>query len=86
MTPINDTSRALRYELVSLCERYNRMVADKDTIDFRLGSPQPYDATAASVNPEREYEHESYVVSDDLRRVIVEMIEIGQRIREIERF
>jgi len=83
---MNDTSRELRYRLGTLCERYNTMVADKDTIDFRLGSPAPYDDTTESVAAERVYEVESHEVSGTLRQLIVEIIDVGQRIRDIERF
>jgi hypothetical protein len=83
---MNDTSRQLRYALGALCERYNSMIADKDTLDFRLGSPQPYGHTARSLDAEGAYEAESASVSSDLRGVIVEMIDVGQRIRAIEGF
>ncbi len=83
---MNDTSRELRYRLGTLCERYNTMVADKDTLDFRLGSPEPYGDTTASVAPERVYEAESHEVTHTLRQLIVEIIEVGQSIRNIERF
>jgi hypothetical protein len=83
---MNDTSRRLRYELGRLCERYNTMIADKDTLDFRLGSPEPYGATTHEVNAEQAYLGESRDVSGDLRTTIVEMIDLGQRIRAIEGF
>jgi hypothetical protein len=83
---MNDTSRQLRYALGTLCDRYNSMVADKDTLDFRLGSPQPYGSTVNDVDAESAYLSESHDVSDDLRTIIVEMIDIGQRIRNIEGF
>lgn len=83
---MNDTSRQLRYALGALCERYNTMVADKDTLDFRLGSDEPYGDTLNDVNAESAYLSESRGVSDDLRTIIAEMIDIGQRIRDIEGF
>jgi hypothetical protein len=83
---MNDTSRRLRYELGTLCERYNTMVADKDTLDYRLGSPQPYGETSNEVDAEQVYMAESRDVTDDLRALIVEMVEVGQRIRAIEGF
>ncbi len=83
---MNDTSRKLRYQLGMLCERYNAMIADKDTLDFRLGSHEPYDVTTESVTAERVYEVESHGISDEIRQLIVEMVDVGQRIREIERF
>jgi hypothetical protein len=83
---MNDTSRQLRYALGALCDRYNTMIADKDTLDFRLGSPEPYGGTLNDVDAESAYLSESRDVSDDLRTIIVEMIDIGQRIRAIEGF
>lgn len=83
---INDESRELRYALGMLCERYNSMIADKDTLDYRLGSPEPYDETSRNVDPEEAYLVESRAVSVDLRSLIVEMIETAQRIRSIEGF
>jgi hypothetical protein len=83
---MNDTSRTLRYKLGALCERYNAMIADKDTLDFRLGRPEPYEQTVNEVNPEKAYLDESRNVSNDLRAVIVEMVDLGQRIRAIEGF
>lgn len=83
---MNDESRELRYRLGALCERYNGMVADKDTLDYRLGSDEPYDTTIHDVNPEAAYEGASHEVSGELRTVIVEIIDVGRRIREIEQF
>jgi hypothetical protein len=83
---MNDTSRQLRYALGELCERYNSMIADKDALDFRLGTPEPYGETVQSLDAEEVYVQESRGVSGDLRAVIVEMIDIGQRIRSIEGF
>lgn len=83
---MNDESRELRYRLGALCERYNAMIADKDTLDYRLGSNEPYDETAHGVDAEGAYEGASHAVSGDLRTVIVEIIDLGSRIREIERF
>lgn len=86
MRRMNDTSRELRYALGALCERYNSMIADKDTLDFRLGSPQPYGDTLGNLDAEGTYQAESSSVSSDLRGVILEMIDVGQRIRAIEGF
>lgn len=83
---MNDQSRELRYALGALCDRYNMMIADKDTLDYRLGSPHPYDETTREVDPEAVYVDESRTVSDDLRSIIVEMIDLGERIRAIEGF
>lgn len=83
---MNDTTRELRYALGTLCERYNALIADKDTLDFRLGSQEPYDETVQGVNAEHAYEDESHRVSGDLRALIAEMVDIGQRIRTIEGF
>jgi hypothetical protein len=83
---MNDTSRQLRYALGALCDRYNSMIADKDTLDFRLGSREPYGNTLNEVDAESAYLSESRGVSDDLRSIIVEMMDVGGRIRDIERF
>jgi hypothetical protein len=83
---MNDTSRALRYALGTLCERYNSLIANKDTLDFRLGSNEPYGETAPGVDAEQAYADESHQVSTDLRALIVDMVEIAQRIRAIEGF
>ncbi|HLI96598.1 MAG TPA: hypothetical protein VKT72_11000 [Candidatus Baltobacteraceae bacterium] len=83
---MNDTSRRLRDALGTLCDRYNTMVADKDTLDFRLGSPEPYGKTVNEVDAESAYLSDSHEVSDDLRAIIIEMMDVGRRIREIEGF
>jgi hypothetical protein len=83
---MNDTSRQLRYTLGALCDRYNTMIADKDTLDFRLGSPEAFGGTVNGIDAESAYLSESREVSDDLRTIIVEMIDIGQRIRDSEGF
>jgi hypothetical protein len=83
---MNDTSRELRYALGALCQRYNSLIADKDTLDFRLGSHEPYGETAPGVNAEQAYEDESQEVSGDLRALIAEIVDVGQRIRTIEGF
>ena len=83
---VNDTSRELRYRLGVLCERYNGMIADKDVLDFRLGSPEPFDETKRGVDAEKAYMEESGTVSSGLRALIAEMIDIAQRIRTIEGF
>jgi hypothetical protein len=83
---MNDESRELRYRLGSLCERYNAMIVDKDTLDYRLGSNEPYGETAHGVNAEQAYEGASKNIGSDLRSVIIEMVEIGKRIRDIEGF
>ena len=83
---MNDRSRQLRYALGTLCERYNSMIADKDTLDFRLGSPEEYAETVGTIDAEEVYVRESAGVSNDLRSLIVEMIDVAQRIRDIEGF
>jgi hypothetical protein len=83
---MNDRSRQLRYALGTLCERYNSMIADKDTLDFRLGSPERYAETVGSIDAEEVYVRESAGVSNDLRSLIVEMIDVAQRIRGLEGF
>lgn len=83
---MNDASRELRYRLGTLCERYNAMIADKDTLDYRLGSHEPYEDTAHDLKAERAYERASHTISADLRALITEMIDVAQRIRAIEDF
>jgi hypothetical protein len=83
---MNDTSRELRYALGTLCDRYNTMISNKDTLDFRLGSPKPYGHTSNEVDAESAYLTESREVSDDLRTLIVEMMDVSRRIRDIEGF
>lgn len=83
---MNDTSRQLRYALGSLCERYNSMISDKDVLDYRLGTPASYGETIGNLNAEGAYLDESVSVSSDLRALIVEMIDVAQRIRTIEGF
>jgi hypothetical protein len=83
---MNDESRGLRRSLAELCGTYNELVANKDTIDFRLGSHEPYGQAESGTDPERVYENESKSLSDELRRVVVKLIEAGQRIRSIEGF
>jgi hypothetical protein len=83
---MNDTSRQLRYALGTLCDRYNKMIADKDTLDFRLGSREPYGNTSNEVDAESAYLRESRDVSDDLRAIMIEMSDVARRIREIEGF
>ncbi|MGZ3498354.1 MAG: hypothetical protein ACXWNJ_17615 [Vulcanimicrobiaceae bacterium] len=83
---MNDESRALRLELAKLCDFYNELVADKDTIDFRLGSPEPYAEAKPGIDAEAAYEVESGSLSDDIRETVIKMIEVGQRIRSLERF
>lgn len=83
---MNDESRELRYRLGTLCERYNAMVSDKDTLDYRLGSHEPYQATAHEVSAEAAYENASHEVTDSLRVLIVELIDVSERIRRIEGF
>lgn len=84
---ITNDSRALRQELGSLCDRYNAMLADKDTLDFRLGSDKPYeDGSMSAGGAEHAYEDESKSASAEVRQLIIEMLEIGHRIRAIESF
>lgn len=83
---MNDESRELRYHLGTLCERYNAMVVDKDTLDYRLGSNEPYGETVNGVNAEQAYEGASNTIGTDLRTLIIEIVEAGKRIRDIEGF
>jgi hypothetical protein len=83
---MNDTTRELRYVLGTLCERYNSLIADKDTLDYRLGSHEPYGHTANGVDAEQVYTAESRLVSSDLRQLITEIVTVGERIRKIEGF
>lgn len=83
---MNDESRELRYRLGTLCERYNAMIADKDTLDYRLGSNEPYGETAHEVSAESAYEAASHAVSGGVRALVIEILDVGKRIREIEGF
>ncbi|MGD0969386.1 MAG: hypothetical protein ABR949_13995 [Candidatus Aquilonibacter sp.] len=83
---MNDESRALRHQLRDLCDVYNVLVADKDTLDYRLGSHEAYAVTTEPVDAESVYEGESHSLSADLRDTIVKMIDVAQRIRKIEHF
>ena len=84
---MNAKSRALHHELGALCNRYNAMLADKDTLDIRLGSDEPYeDGSMSAGGAKRAYEDASESASADLRQLIVQIVEIGQRIRVIESF
>jgi hypothetical protein len=83
---MNDESRTLRRQLGEVCDAYHVLRADKDTVDFRLGSHEPYAVTTAPVDAESVYETESHAISAELRGIIVKMMEIGQRIRTIEHF
>lgn len=83
---ITDDSRTLRHQLGSLCLRYNTLFADKDALDFRLGSPDPYMETENNLDPEPIYETESLTLTADLRSLIVELLDVAQQIRAIERF
>lgn len=83
---MNDASRELRYRLGTLCERYNAMVADKDALDYRLGSPEPFGDTVHGTDAHSAYAGESRTVSSDLRVLIVEMLDICGQIRAIEGF
>ncbi len=76
--PITDQSRALRLELGSLCEQYNALLADKDALDFRLGTDNSYDdGTMSPGGAKRAYEHESKSTSAELRTLIVKLVEIA---------
>lgn len=86
MKTMNDESRELRYRLGSLCERYNAMIADKDTLDYRLGANEPYEPTVNNVDAQAAYEGASHEVSGELRGLILDILDVGRRIREIERF
>ncbi len=87
MSKITDESRKMRHTLASLCERYLTMLADKDALDYRLGSGDSYeDGGMPQGGAERAYEDESKSASADVRRLIVEMIDVGGRIRALEAF
>lgn len=84
---ITDESRELRHALGGLCERYLLLLADKDTLDFRLGSADPYeDGSMPAGGAERAYEDDSKAVSETLRQVVGEIVETGRRIQAIESF
>lgn len=83
---MNDESRALRQELAKLCDSYNHGITDKDTVDFRLGSNEPYAKAIKGIDPESVYETESKILSEDVRKIIIAMLHVGTRIREIEGF
>lgn len=72
---MNDESRALRHELAELCDRYKDLVADKDTIDFRLGS-QEYVEARPGIDPEHVYEVESQSLGYNIRSVVVRVMEL----------
>jgi|GEM_PF-2418380 len=81
-----DESCALWQELTELCDCYNALIADKDAIDFRLGSGEPYPESRSGINPEHAYEVESESLGDDIRETVTKMIEVGQRIKRLEGF
>jgi hypothetical protein len=83
---MNDESRALRQELTKVCDAYKELLADKDTVDFRLGSPEPYADAEPGIDPEQVYEVESESLNDNIRETVVKMIEVGQRIKRLEGF
>lgn len=83
---MNDESRALRQSLGELCGAYNELLADKDTVDFRLGSREPYGKAEPGIDPEHIYEAESKSLSDEIRNIVIKMTEAGQQIRAIEGF
>jgi len=83
---ITDESRALRHHLLEICSTYCIHHADKDAVDFRLGSPEPYEETAADMNPEAVYETESFAISHDVRAIIIRLMDIAQEIRRLEEF
>lgn len=62
------------------------MIADKDALDFRLGSPEPFGETTGAVDAETVYAEASGTVSGNLRSLIVELMETAERIRAIEGF
>ena len=84
---MNDKSRALRHELGSLCDHYNAMLADKDTLDIRFGfTSRTNTGSMPAGGAKRAYEDASESASVDLRQLVVQIVEIGQRIRTIESF
>ena len=83
---MNDESRALQQQLTKLYDSYNELVADKDAIDFRLGSREPYAEARPWIDPEHVYEVESKLLGSDIRETVIKMMKIGQRIRGLEHF
>jgi len=56
---MNDESRALRHQLRDLCDVYNVLVADKDTLDYRLGSHEAYAVTTEPVERPADFDLET---------------------------
>jgi hypothetical protein len=81
---MNDESRALRQELAELCESFNDLLADKDTIDFRLGSQEPYAQAKPGIDPGHVYEVESQSLRKDIRSVVFDVMGVVRRIRSLE--
>lgn len=82
---MNDESRALRKELTKLYDSYNGLVADKDAIDFRLGSREPHAEARPGIDPEHVYEVESESLRDDIRDTVIKIMAVGDRIKGLER-
>lgn len=83
---MNDESRALRQELGELCDSYNGLLADKDAVDFRLGSQEPYAEAKPGIDPEHVYEVESRSLGDGIRALVVKVIRVARRIKSLEGF
>lgn len=81
---INDESRALRRELTELYDSYNGLVADKDAIDFRLGSREPYAEVRPGIDSEDVYEVESELLRDDIRDTVIKIMDVRDRIKRLE--
>ncbi len=81
---ISDELRALRREITKLYDSYNGLVADKDAIDFRLGSREPYAEAGPGVDPKRVYEAESESLRDDIRDTVIKIMHVTDRIKGLE--
>ncbi len=82
---MNDESRALRKELTRLYDSYNGLVADKDAIDYHLAPREPYADGTPRIDPERVCEVESESLRDNIRGTVIKIMEVGDRIKGLER-
>jgi hypothetical protein len=81
---MNDESGVLREELTKLYDSYNGLVADKDAIDVRLGSREPYAEARPGIDLGHVYEVESKSLVDDIRETVIKMMEVGDRLKGLE--
>ena len=81
---ISDELRALRREITKLYDSYNGLVADKDTIDFRLGSREPYAEVRPGIDSEHVYEVESELLRDDIRDTVIRIMDVRDRIKSLK--